>query len=341
MTTVTFKNDDNTEKQRSREEFMQMYDSIYKNKHYGHLDYPFSVYNIIMSRSYLNYIHWHWHDEMEVIVVNEGTAEVATDEETLILTAGQGVLINQNVMHSVRPIDGNDCSLHSVVFHPDYIFSQKGTYLRTRYLLPLNTLHPFRLIPLSPDDPCHAQMLEAICSAVSYHISKPFGYEIAVLGQLCQFWFLLIERMPKPEEIPAPRTSLDEQRVKQAMLFIRTHYAEPLTLSDIADSVHISKSECCRCFARTLQLTPFEYLMKYRIFEATRILLNNPGCDVSISDLSIRVGFNNTSYFNKVFKRYLGCTPTYYRTHHASAAVEESNALVPALLSDDKTQSVP
>ena len=115
---------------------------------------------------------------------------------------------------------------------------------------------------------------------------------------------------------PPAHVSLDEQRVKQAMLFIRMHHAEPISLEEIAGSVHISKSECCRCFSRTLQMTPFEYLMKYRIFEATRKMAQSPQePPMSIADLAMSVGFNNTSYFNKLFKKYLGCTPTYYRTH--------------------------
>ena len=75
------------------------------------------------------------------------------------------------------------------------------------------------------------------------------------------------------------------------------------------------ESECCRCFARTLQMTPFEYLMKYRILEATKKMIETIKNPMSIADIALSVGFNNVSYFNKLFKKFLGCTPTYYRTH--------------------------
>ena len=65
-------------------------------------------------------------------------------------------------------------------------------------------------------------------------------------------------------------------------------------------------------------MTPFEYLMKYRIFEATKKLLDNKTVSDSISDLALSVGFNNISYFNKLFKRYLDCTPTEYREQMAA-----------------------
>ena len=86
---------------------------------------------------------------------------------------------------------------------------------------------------------------------------------------------------------------------------------ETVTLEDISSSIMVSKSECCRCFKRTLNVTPFEYLMKYRILESTKRMDRKP-LD-SISEIAGSVGFNNTSYYNKIFKKYMDCTPTEYR----------------------------
>ena len=85
------------------------------------------------------------------------------------------------------------------------------------------------------------------------------------------------------------------------------------TLDEIAESIHISKSECCRCFQRVLRVTPFEYLLKYRIFYATKLIQQQDPAASSISNLAITVGFGNISYFNKVFKRVLNMTPTEYK----------------------------
>ena len=95
--------------------------------------------------------------------------------------------------------------------------------------------------------------------------------------------------------------------------WIEEHFAEPITLDEIAESIHISKSECCRCFQRVLRITPFEYLLKYRIFYATKLMQQQDPAASSISNLAITVGFGNISYFNKVFKRILNMTPTEYK----------------------------
>ncbi|MBQ3037428.1 MAG: helix-turn-helix transcriptional regulator, partial [Lachnospiraceae bacterium] len=107
--------------------------------------------------------------------------------------------------------------------------------------------------------------------------------------------------------------SHDEIRIIDAIAYIQEHYAELVTLDDIADSIHVSKSECCRCFKRAVNITPFEYLMRYRILQAADKILQNDREMTSISELASSVGFNNTSYFNKLFKKYFNCTPTEYR----------------------------
>jgi len=60
-------------------------------------------------------------------------------------------------------------------------------------------------------------------------------------------------------------------------------------------------------------MTPVEYLMKYRIYMAAFLIQNNDQAAASISNLAFQVGFNNASYFNKVFRQYLQCTPGEFR----------------------------
>ncbi len=291
------------------------YDNLYSRNDYGTLDYPVNARYLDLHKSYLNWIRWHWHEEMEILIVDKGVAEVSTDDDTYLIRPGQGLIINQNVMHCIHAQDKKQCTFHSLVFHPDYIFGHKSNYLQTQYLLPMQNYQLFKVFFLDESAPWHERMLQTLTEVIEVNMTKHFGYEIATKGYLCHFWAELLRQLPHTETVSAPRVPQDEQRVKEAMLFIRTHHAEPLTLQEIADSIHVSKSECCRCFSRTLQMSPFEYLMKYRIYESTKKLMDPEQNFGSIADLALSVGFNNTSYYNKLFKKFLGCTPTYYRTH--------------------------
>lgn len=281
----------------------------------GTLDYPVAVRSLDLHKSYLNWIRWHWHDEMQIMIVDQGIAEVSTDDTSYLIQPGQGLIINQNVIHCIHTHNGQRCILYLLSFHPDFIFGHKSSYLQTEYLLPMQNYQFFKAFFLDKSAPWHERMLQNLKEAIDLNLAKNFGYEIATKGYLCQFWVELLRQFPQTAAPQDCRISQDEPRVKEAMLFIRTHYAEPLSLQEIADSIHISKSECCRCFARTLQMSPFEYLMKYRIYESTKKLMDSEQNSGSIADIALSVGFNSTSYYNKIFKKFLGCTPTYYRTH--------------------------
>lgn len=177
----------------------------------------------------------------------------------------------------------------------------------------------------------HKSMLNILNNVLSVNLTKNFGYEMVTKGYLCQFWAALLNKLLQVNIPATPNISMNEQRVKQAMLYIRLHHAEAVSLEDIAESISVSKSECCRCFKSTIQMTPFEYLMKYRIFEASKQILDDRESKHSIADLALSVGFNSISYFNKLFKRYLNCTPTEYRERvsKSSSVVEMDPFAIP------------
>lgn len=295
-------------------------ENFYDKSNYGNLEYPVSVFQVDFEQAHTRSIRWHWHEEMEIILINNGYVKVATDDGDQILGPGQGFLLNQNVMHSIHSIEGRNCTYYSLIFHPDFLFGYNNSYLRTNFLLPMQSFSILKTLLMEEQNVWHKSMLTILEKVLSVNRTKDFGYEMVTKGYLCQFWATLLNKLPLSNIPASPNTSLNEQRVKQAMLFIRLHHADALTLEDIAASISVSKSECCRCFKSTIQITPFEYLMKYRIFEASKQILNDRDHNRSIADYALSVGFNSISYFNKLFRRYLNCTPTEYREQVAASA---------------------
>lgn len=80
----------------------ETYDNLYAKKDYGTLDYPVNARRLDLRKSYMNWIRWHWHEEMEIILVDEGVAEVSTDDASYLIKPGQGLIVNQNVMHCIH-----------------------------------------------------------------------------------------------------------------------------------------------------------------------------------------------------------------------------------------------
>lgn len=274
------------------------------------------LYFIDLSKAYLKYIRWQWHSEFEVIIVNHGEADVMVDDKMVHLTPGQGVFINKNVLHAIHPYgESRNCSLYSLTFHPDFLFDQ-NSLLAEKYLSPVTNSSEFKIFFMDESDPYTEKLLDLINDVIAANAVRAFGYELTSRTKLFQFWSLLLQNVdtnaidaPKPPAV----LSLDETRIKEAIVFIEENYAGPITLDTLAASIHISRSECCRCFKRTLKLTPIEYVMRFRIFAAARLLHGNDPAIHSISELAFLVGFNNVSYFNKTFRKYLKQTPTEYK----------------------------
>ncbi|MBO4310864.1 MAG: helix-turn-helix domain-containing protein [Lachnospiraceae bacterium] len=279
-------------------------------------DYPLAVYFVKPDEYFLNKIHWHWHEEIEIDIVREGNAIYTIGEDIIKVPCGNAIIIKSNVFHSIES-EGEDCSIISIIFSPSILFSDSISAMSLTYFKPFLNMHDKAKF-INPSDRVGKVLFSYIEDIIDYNLNREYGYELLTKSVLYQFWFLLVKDIPHKEYsrksvVNVNKISADEERIKDAITFIQDNYPENISLDDIASSIHISKSECCRLFKRTISLTPFEYLTRYRILQACDIMIKSQRNDESISYLAGSVGFNSASYFNKLFKEYVGCTPTEFR----------------------------
>lgn len=278
--------------------------------------FPVSATTINLKDKYLHMFPWHWHEEIEFTLVLSGCINIKLSNLSVRLNTGEGYLLNQNRLHSVRSVDDDDCEVAIFKFHPSFLFGYGQTSMSVKYLTPLLSSPFLHYMTLKREDPVSAQILDYIAEAHALCQEKSYGFELLVKSNLCRVWHLLLPYAQTPSETASSfstQTLTDSVRVKQAILFIEENHSEPLSLEQIASAMHLSKSECCRCFQRCLGITPFEYLMKFRIFESTRKISCGDEAAKSIAGLAASVGFNSASYYNKLFKKYLNCTPSEYK----------------------------
>ena len=83
-----------------------------------------------------------------------------------------------------------------------------------------------------------------------------------------------------------------------------------LSRQEIAKAVGVSKNYLTQIFHQELDISPWEYLTRYRIKEAKELLHST---DASIAYIAARVGFDDASYFGRVFRKQVGCSPLTYR----------------------------
>lgn len=107
---------------------------------------------------------------------------------------------------------------------------------------------------------------------------------------------------------PRSRRSMVLQEAKR---FIAGHYREPLRLEDLAAHLKVSPSYISRVFSEDGEFSFFEYVTQARIREAKKLLLEGTW---TINDLALYLGYDNGSYFSKIFRKHVGVSPGKYRT---------------------------
>lgn len=290
-------------------------------------DFPVGAHFLDLANLSMRFIRWHWHEEVEFIIIYSGDALLKLPDKDIPLSKGDGIFINQNCLHSIHSAGTESCTLYTLKFHPAFLFGYGETVFSSKYLTPILSSQDFHYLVLRRNDRALFEMLSLAKRVYDCCQKKTHGYELRARGYLCLLWERLLPFCSSDSSQVSAGSShsiTDSNRIKEAIRFIERSYMEPLTLEDIAASIHVSKSECCRCFKRALGMTPFEYLMKYRIFASTKKIISGDEAASSISTLATSVGFNSSSYYNKLFKKHLKCTPTEYIHSLASQNIQPS-----------------
>ena len=107
-----------------------------------------------------------------------------------------------------------------------------------------------------------------------------------------------------------PKNESLDDRVASALLYIRSNLARPLEVTELAKLSCVSKEHFTRKFTEQIGESPMQYILNKRIQRAQILLMINTN---HIKDVAYAVGFNDVSYFNRIFKKNVGCTPKEYR----------------------------
>lgn len=246
----------------------------------------------------------HWHEDLQFVYVFEGNAELQTLEESVRLKAGEGVFLNKNVVHQIW--QGAGCHYNSFLFPEQFLKFYPGSpavdlveKITDNQALPYLLLHP--------DGAWQTAVLQKLHELSELEQSKTALYPYEVLTHLVSLWLILQQNVPLP---PQKQENVVNTRMRCFLQYVEAHYPEEITLEQLAQSAHVSKSECLRCFRVSLQTTPYQYLMEHRLSCAARLLKET---DRSIGDIAEQVGFHQVSHFGKCFKEKTGCTPSEYR----------------------------
>lgn len=255
-------------------------------------------------------VPWHWHDELEVLVVTEGSAVVTAGSEKRILHHGDGCFINTGVLHGAWDFENSGCRFHSLVFHARLVGGSMDSIFWQNYIQPLMQNPTLKFVCFDASEFWMQEANNSIETAWENCMLETPGYEFAVRDALSHLIFLLSTHHPSVPQHTSDKALRNAERIKIMLQYVQEHYNGEISTAQIAESALISESECLRCFRATIGTTPIQYVKQFRIQKAAELLTST---NQKIADIAAQCGFFDVSYFTKTFREQKGCTPGEYR----------------------------
>ena len=283
-----------------------------KEKH-GTAQFPVGLHKLTYPADTDMIFYLHWHQEFEFLVVTKGKILFTIEDREYIMKPGDMVFINSNYLHTAKNICGDVCSFFAVDFSYQVLNEDIHSIFSKKYLRPvLNDKFKFpEFMPISEDSQKGWQKkirsyLQEIDTCPEHELGP---FELMIRSRIFAIWDIMNQngvRAKKDSEME----SRYSERLEPVIAYIKENYAYEITLAELAQILPMSEGQFSRVFKQTMKMSPIQYLMRYRILQSCRLLQDT---DKKIGEIANLSGFNNISYFNRVFLNTIGCTPKEYR----------------------------
>ena len=247
----------------------------------------------------------HWHTPFEVIMPVKNGYTVVVGEQHYELREGDILLICTGIVHELFAPESGE----RIIFQP----SLSQIQIRELDLL-ISLLRPAVLITKEefPDFHPVAQKLMLEIKE-EYFLCEPY-YETAIYSR---FMRILVDIGRLHGALKHPVSDASNSRQKDSLdkflyitNYINEHFAENLSLEQVADLAGFSKYHFTRLFKQYTDTSFYKYLNQKRIDYAKTLLLDP---DLPVIDVALQCGFSSLSAFLRMFKQLNKCTPTEFR----------------------------
>lgn len=252
----------------------------------------------------------HGHPFHELVVIVNGRGRHVTDTEDYPISKGDVFLVRPGTPHAYQ--NTKDLELINILYYPDLLslpdLDLRGIpgYHALFELEPaLRRQHGFksRLI-LPPDQTDHVDALVRLME--HEQTAGTPGSE-----HMCAAYFMQLKGyIARCYTDSGPANVSAVYRMGEVISYIQTQYHQPVTLQDLAGRASMSVSTLTRMFQRTLGTSPMDYLIRVRIDRARELLRTS---DMSVTDIAFTVGFTDSNYFSRMFKKHTRTSPLVYK----------------------------
>ncbi len=284
---------------------------------HGDVLMPIRRYRCIVPNTYQD-LSLHWHEEAEIGWIQEGEIDYDINFESFRVRKGDLLLIAPHILHAAHAVPGKRMVSESLVFHLDMLGYQTPDACTIRCISPLQN-GKYRFVPVvHSGQPGYGELVacmeELLGCMQPREDAVPKAEEPAEELYRKELLFRLFRLLYRYGYVVKNESGREdfaaEEKMKQVLTFIRSHYAEALTVGQLAGLCHFSETYFMSFFKRFAGMTCVEYINHYRLSQAARILVQT---DRPVTEAALENGFRNISYFNRQFRRQYGTTPREYR----------------------------
>ncbi len=275
-----------------------------EQKKHGTPDFPLEYYYV--DNNHPQYVMpLHWHAEFEVLRVISGRLALYLNNSEYNLTAGETILIPSGTLHRGEP---TDCIYECAVFD----LRMASGYNATRISDMIRPLISADLI-VTPDCPSAAEVGSRLLDSVSG--SDPYYY-LSASALIAEMIYALYSSDAVTHERGNDKRIAHRRAIMTLLLDkIGREYTTKITLADLAEMAGMNEKYLCRFFKSYTGQTPIDYINRLRIDRACFEMTVNK---MNVTDAAYECGFNELSYFSKIFKKYKGVTPGKYKQRFAT-----------------------
>ncbi|WP_106767011.1 AraC family transcriptional regulator [Paenibacillus faecalis] len=286
-----------------------LHQSLKESKVHGNERFPFGVYWYQFAPG-AHVVDSHWHTEPEIFYCIEGEVLFQiNDTEYIPVKAGEALFIDGGDIHTGHAQGDQGCSFCAMVFDFGMLASAQYDALQEELIVPFQERKA--VFPRWMTRKTDEKLLGHIREMIDLSKKPTAGYEAAIKGHL---YLMLHHAAASGRLVNRSRTDATDltrtERLKKVIVYIQNHYQRPIRLSELAKLIPMSEGQFCRFFKSMTGQTPVDYMNSYRVRQAAE-LLRQP--DYKISDIAFDVGFGHISYFVRVFRKIMNCTPSQYR----------------------------
>ncbi|MDQ0222730.1 helix-turn-helix transcriptional regulator [Streptococcus moroccensis] len=254
-------------------------------------------------------ILFHWHPEMEIILVREGTANIHIDYDRFESEKDDIILIRPNGLHSIHPIDTQTHVTDSLMVHLDFLGASQMDQASIHLLQPLQNATSKFVLRIQPTDPGYDDLRSTLESILKVEHEKSDFYELELKSLLGHFIYTTYKHNYVRQKMTDDFYRKNE-KIRAIIEYIHRNYYRTLTIAELAEEANYSETHFMTFFKSQTGTSAMDFIIQHRLHLATQELKHSVKPVLRIAE---EVGFNNLSNFNRQFRKYYHQTPSQYR----------------------------